>query len=229
MTPLVSVIVPVVDEERALPGLLDHLAALPGRFETIVVDGGSADRGPALAREHRSRPRLVHAARGRGRQMNAGARAARGDVLVFLHADTRLPRGAHAALAAALRDPGVVGGNFALRFDGDGRFARAVTAYYALRRALGTWYGDSATWVRAGAFHALGGYADHPVMEDYDLVKRLRRRGRTVCLPGPVVTSARRWERLGVVRTLLAWVSIRLLFEAGVPPARLAALYRDAR
>jgi hypothetical protein len=113
----VSVVVPVLDEAAALPALLDHLDALPGRFEVIVADGGSTDATRAIAAERGAR--VVDAPRGRAAQQNAGGAAARGDVLVFLHADSRLPAGAHASLVGALRDPRVAGGNFALRFDGD--------------------------------------------------------------------------------------------------------------
>jgi glycosyltransferase involved in cell wall biosynthesis len=135
VAPLVSVVVPVLDEAAALPALLDHLAGLAGRFEVIVADGGSQDGTTAIAEA--GGVRLVHAPRGRAAQQNAGARAATGDVVVFLHADTRLPADAHARLHDALEDPAVVGGNFALRFDGDDRFSRVLGAWYAVQRRLG--------------------------------------------------------------------------------------------
>jgi rSAM/selenodomain-associated transferase 2 len=226
--PLVSVIVPVLDEERALPRLLDHLAALHGGMEVIVVDGGSADASRAIVRAHPLGARLLRAGGGRAGQMNAGAAAAAGEALLFLHADTRLPQTAHASLAAALAR-GVVGGNFALRFDGGGAFARLLTCWYAVQRRLGVFYGDSAIFVRADAFRALGGYRPLAIMEDYDLARRLSRGGRTACLPGPAVTSSRRWRRLGVGRTVAAWAAIRYLYLLGVPAERLARLYRPAR
>lgn len=227
---LVSVIVPVLDEARTLPDLLDDLLRLPRpEFEVLVVDGGSHDGTPELARAHALPPRVLAAPRGRARQMNAGAAAACGALLVFLHADTRLPPGAAASLRAALADRRIAGGNFALRFDGDDRFSRMLGAWYAAQRRLGIYYGDSAIFVRREVFAALGGYREQPIMEDYELVRRLRRRGRTVCLPGPAVTSSRRWRALGVPRTILAWVAIRWLYLAGLPPARLARLYRSAR
>jgi rSAM/selenodomain-associated transferase 2 len=225
----VSVVVPVLEEAGALPALLDHLSALPGDFEVVVSDGGSTDGTGEIARRHPLAPRVVDAPRGRARQMNVGAMAARGEMLVFLHADTRLPRSAYDALAGALSDPWVAGGNFALRFEGGRVFARALGAWYAAQRRLGIYYGDSAIFLRASAFAALGGYRPLEIMEDYDLVRRLERHGRTRCLPGPAVTSARRWERMGVARTVLSWVAIRWLFVTGVAPARLARLYRHAR
>lgn len=224
-----SVVVPVLDEASTLGGALDALARLPGRFEVIVVDGGSRDATAALAEAHPSRPRVLRVERGRARQQNAGARAAAGELVVFLHSDTRLPRAAYESLTIALGDFGVLGGNFALRFDGDDRFARVLRRWYALQRRLGVYYGDSVLWFRADALRALGGFRALEIMEDYDLVRRLERRGRTICLPGPAVTSGRRWRAVGVARTVLSWVAIRWLWLAGVPDARLAQLYRHVR
>lgn len=226
---LVSVVVPVVNEAAALPAVLDHLRALPGRFEVIVADGGSADGTVEIARRHPLRPRVIEVEGGRARQMNAAALESSGDPILFLHADTRLPAGAHGALLGALDDPRVLGGNFALRFGGEDLFSRVLGAWYAVQRRTGIYYGDSAVFARREAFMALGGYRLLPIMDDYDFVRRMEKRGRTVCLPGPAVTSARRWRALGVPRTVLSWVVIRWLFIAGVSPERLARLYRPAR
>ena len=227
--PLVSVLVPVLDEAIALPGLLDHLAKLPGRLEVIVADGGSRDGTLDIAQAHPLAPRVLGPVRGRAAQLNAAAVQAAGDALVFLHADSRLPGAAYATLCEALRDPSILGGNFVLHFDGMDRFSRMLTAWYALQRRFGIYYGDSTIWTRRPTFEALGGYRELPIMDDYDLVRRLERRGRTACLPGPATTSPRRWKSLGVLRTVLSWIVIRWLFLAGVPPDRLARLYRRAR
>ncbi len=228
-SPLVSVLVPTLDEEAELPALLDALAELPGRWEIVVADGGSRDATAAIARAHPAAPVVIDARGGRAAQLNAAARAATGDVLLFLHADSRLPRDAYASLAEAWRTAGVAGGNFALRFDGDGAFERVLGAIYGFQRRHGFYYGDSSVWLRREAFDALGGYREIPIMDDYDLVRRLERLGRTRCLPGPATTSARRWRAMGVPRTVLAWVVIRWLYVAGVSPQRLARLYRVAR
>ena len=224
-----SVIVPALDEEALIGRALDHLAALRPRPEVIVADGGSSDATRAVARTHPLRPVVIAAPRGRARQMNAGAAAARGELLLFLHADTRLPPGAGAALAAVARRPRIVGGNFALRFEGRGAFPRALGAWYAAQDRLGTHYGDSAMFARARAFRALGGFPDIPVMEDFELARALRRLGPTRRLPGPAVTSGRRWRRLGVGRSLRAWVLIRTRYGMGVPPERLARMYPPVR
>jgi rSAM/selenodomain-associated transferase 2 len=226
--PLVSILIPTLDEERELPQLLDHLATLDGRWELMVADGGSRDRTLPLARAHPVRPRVIESAGGRAAQLNMAARAATGDVLLFLHADSRLPRDAYASLAEGWRTPQIVGGNFALDF-GEGRFERVLGAVYGFQRRHGFYYGDSSIWVCRTSFDALGGFREIPIMDDYDFVRRLERSGATRCLPGPATTSARRWRRAGLVRTVLAWFLIRWLFVAGVAPQRLARLYGVVR
>lgn len=230
-TPLVSVLVPALDEERELPCLLDHLAALHGNWEAIVADGGSRDATRQIAGEHPLRPRVVEHTRGRAAQLNAAARVATGDILLFLHADSRLPRDAYASLADAWWTPGVDGGNFALRFDdGRGAFERVLGAVYRLQRRHGFYYGDSSIWVRRTAFARLGGFREIAIMDDYDFVRRLEHGpGTTRCLPGPAATSARRWREAGIGRTVLAWFVIRWLYLAGVSPHTLARLYRTVR
>lgn len=223
---LVSVIVPTFDEQAQLPGLLDHLEALPGAWEVLLADGGSRDRTAAIAAERGVR--VVASGGGRAGQLNAAARASAGEVLLFLHADSRLPAGAHGALTTAVAG-GAVGGNFALRFDGLDRFARVLTAAYALQRRFGVYYGDSSIWVARPTFDRLSGYRDLPIMDDYEFVRRLERSGPTACLPGPATSSDRRWRTIGIARTLLSWWLIRLAFLAGVPPTRLARLYRRVR
>lgn len=225
--PLVSILIPTFDEEGELPGVLDHVASLPGRWEEIVADGGSRDGTVEIARARQVA--VVQRGSSRAVQLNAAAAEAHGEVLLFLHADSRLPAGAHESIAAALGAPGLAGGNFALRFEGDDLFARALTAAYALQRRLGFYYGDSSIWVRREVFEALGGFRELPIMDDYDFVRRLERTHRTACLPGPARTSPRRWRALGVPRTLLSWWAIRLLFVVGVSPERLARLYRRIR
>lgn len=225
--PLVSVVVPVLEEANGIDALLDHLAELDdGALEVIVADGGSRDGTAERAERHPAAPRVLRTAAGRALQQNAGAAAAEGELLVFLHADSRLPGQALGSLRAALREPALLGGNFALRFDGRDAFSRALTAHYRLQRRLGIYYGDSTLWLRRSAWEALGGFAPLPIMEDYDLVRRLERAGRTACLPGPARTSSRRWLAAGAGRTFLVWVVIRWAWIAGVPAERLVGLYR---
>ena len=222
----VSVVIPTLREAAALPATLDHLAGLQGELEVIVADGGSDDGTPQIAAMHPRTDAVVEVhGGGRARQLNAAGRRATGEVLVFLHADSRLPAAAHAALAAS----GAEGGNFVLRFDGDDRFSRLLTRVYALQRRFGLYYGDSSIWARRATFDRLGGFRELPIMDDYDFVRRLERSTPTACLPGPATTSARRWRQQGVARTLTSWLVVRWLFLAGVPPHRLAKLYRAVR
>ncbi len=166
---------------------------------------------------------------GRAAQNNAAAATARGDVLLFLHADSRLPAAGLLTLRAAVHDPGLVGGNFALRFDGGDAFGATMSAVYRFQRRHGFYYGDSSIWLRRATFDALGGFRELPIMDDYDLVRRLEGHGRTASLPGPATTSARRWQAIGVTRTLISWWLIRWLYVAGVPAERLHRWYRVVR
>jgi rSAM/selenodomain-associated transferase 2 len=221
-----SVVIPALDEAAILA---DTLGALPpGLAEVIVADGGSRDATRDIARAHGCR--VVESAPGRGTQMNAGAAAAGGDVLLFLHADTRLPEGAVEAVAAALDDPAVVGGAFRLGIDSDDGFLRLVAGAANLRsRLTGVCYGDQALFARRAAFEAVRGFPPYPVMEDVAFVRALRRRGRVVLLAGRVRTSARRWERENPLYTTLRNTVLVSLFRLGVAPERLARWYRPIR
>ena len=189
------------------------------------MDGGSTDATAATAARS-PQVRLLASARGRARQMNAGARAASGDVLLFLHADTRLPDGALAAVEAAVGDPGVIAGRFDVRFDNPRPVFRMIAWFMNQRsRWSGISTGDQAIFVCREPFEALGGYPDMPLMEDVELCRRLKRRGHMAALRLTVTTSARKWEREGAVRTILLMWALRLLYVLGVPPARLHRWY----
>ena len=223
----ISVVVPTLDEASSLAQTL-IAARRSGAGEIVVVDGGSRDATREVAAPLADA--VVVAARGRAAQMNAGAAAARGDVLLFLHADTRLPDGFADAVAQALAPPDVVGGFFAVELDAPGWRYRMIGRLISARsRRTGGATGDQAIFVRRDVFEALGGFASLPLMEDLELMRRLKRRGRLVALPQAVTTSARRWERRGVWRTVLLMWTLRLAFYAGVSPDTLARWYRDAR
>jgi rSAM/selenodomain-associated transferase 2 len=220
-----SIIVPVLNEAAALPDALPHLAALHAQgAEVIVADGGSTDG--SVGRWRAAADRMVQAPRGRARQMNAGAAAASGEVLLFLHADTRLPEDALERIRTACRD-GALWGRFDVRIRGDARMLAVVAALMNLRsRLTGIATGDQAIFVRRDAFLDAGGYPDQPLMEDIELSRRLKRTGRPACLRDKAVTSGRRWERSGVWRTILLMWRLRLLYWLGVPADALARSYR---
>lgn len=219
----VAVVVPALNEERCIEACLASVLAQDGSAEVMVVDGGSGDATAALAAPLAP---VLHAPRGRARQMNAGARATRGDPLLFLHADSRLPPGAFAAMRAALADARTVGGTFSLRFEPETPLLRAYAACTRLGPRI-FHYGDQGIFVRRTVFDALGGYRDLPLMEDVDFLRRLRGVGRTVLLPLPVTTSARRFQRHGIVRQQLRNGVLLAVYLAGISPHRLARWYEQ--
>lgn len=222
----ISVVIPTYNEAACIAQALDALAGLPGDWEVLVVDGGSDDDTVRIARAVGAR--VVQGPRGRGVQMNHGAALAGGDVLLFLHADTRLPRDAHAAIRGACADPALAGGCFRMRFDQDRWALRLMSAVTRLPFRL-LHYGDAAYFARAEVFRALGGYRPYPIMEDIDFWLRMRRAGPVRVLPAWVVTSARRFARNGVVRQELVNIALVILFLLGVSPLRLKRLYEEVR
>jgi rSAM/selenodomain-associated transferase 2 len=223
---LVSIIVPTLNEAAAIGELAASLEALRGEFEVIVCDGGSYDETGEVAREYGLR--VITAPRGRGQQMNAGARIAKGDVFLFLHADTRLPENALILIAEALRDEEVCGGNFSLIFDGGTREARVLTWIYPFLRLGGMCYGDSAIFARRDVFEAVRGYRDYPIFEDCDLFRRMKRAGKFVRLPACATTSSRRFEGK-FIRTFALWSLMQVLYWLGADPHLLNRLYKPLR
>ena len=224
-----SIIMPVLNEEAVLEEQLAQLVAQCAAHdcELIIVDGGSHDETVAIAERY---GRVIATARGRATQMNAGASAAMGDVLIFLHADTRLPGAAFTAIERALVAPRVVGGAFRVRFNCDGWPYRFVAFCTNLRSRLrASFTGDQAYFMRSDSFRAVGGYPDQPLMEDLEIMTRLRRAGKVVLLPQYVITSARRHEQIGLLRSVLFMWYLRALYRLGISPARLQQMYVDVR
>jgi rSAM/selenodomain-associated transferase 2 len=224
MATRLSVIVPALNEAPAIREALEALAPLRARgHEVIVVDGGSNDATASLAAS--ACDRLLVAPRGRALQMNAGALAASGDALVFLHADTRLPERADELIDTALAR--ATWGRFDVRIASSRPLLALVGCAMNLRsRLTGTATGDQAIFVRRDAFP---GFPEIPLMEDIALSRLLKRRGPPACLRARVVTSARRWEARGVWRTILLMWRLRLLYALGAAPQRLARHYADQR
>ena len=223
---LVSIIIPTLNEATTMRDLAASLGRLRGEFEVIVCDGGSADATVEVARQ--CGLRVIEAPRGRGAQMNAGARLAIGETLLFLHADTRLPEDALERVTGALVDEKVCGGNFSLIFGGDSREARMLTRIYPLLRMGGMLYGDSAIFARRRVFDRLGGYRAYPIFEDCDLYRRMRRLGRFVRLNARATTSSRRFEGR-FIRTFALWSLMQVLYWLGVNPNLLNRLYKPLR
>jgi rSAM/selenodomain-associated transferase 2 len=222
---MISIIIPTLNEAELLPALLADLAREAAAAEVIVVDGGSIDDTAEIAR--RAGARLLRTAAGRGRQLAAGAQASQGEVLLFLHADSRFPAGGLRRISGSLAaTPQAPGGNFRLVFDGGEGFGRWLTGFYAWIRRRGFYYGDSGIFVRRAVYESLGGIQPVALMEDYSLVRRLERSGPTVCIEDPpLVTSARRFRGRHPVAIVAGWLWIHLLYYLGIVPERLARRY----
>lgn len=224
---MISVIVPVLDEAHTMPAFLEQFRPMPPGCELIAVDGGSSDETCALVGDE---ARLVRTGKGRGKQINAGATAARGDILLVLHADTFLPPGGLDLIRGAMADPNVLGGRFKVALDESGWIYRWIERGINWRDSVsGGFTGDQAIFVRRDVFERLGGCSEIPLLEDVDLARRLKRAGKLVSLVPPVKTSARRWRQCGPIRTIARMWVIKGLFLAGVSPWRLAGMYPDVR
>lgn len=223
---MISIVVPVLNEAEAIAQSLLPLQDLRGHtVEIIVTDGGSRDgtrdAAQALA------DRVIEAPRGRASQMNAGAGVAHGEVLLFLHADTRLPSGWSVKVRDALEATNREWGRFDVRLDGGHPMLRIVEQAMNLRSRLsGIATGDQAIFVTRAAFDAIGGFPHIALMEDVALCSALRSRTRPACLRERVVTSSRRWERRGIARTIALMWRLRLEYALGADPDRLARMYR---
>jgi rSAM/selenodomain-associated transferase 2 len=221
--PALSIVMPVLDEGERITAAMEALAPLVARgAELIVVDGGSRDGTADRARAGSAV--VLEAPRSRAAQMNAGAAAARGAALLFLHADTRLPDGADRLIAQALRSH--AWGRFDVRIEGRHPMLRVVAAMMNLRsRLTGIATGDQAMFVTRDAFEQAGRFPPQPLMEDIELSARLRRIGRPACLADRVATSGRRWERDGAWRTILLMWRLRFAYWRGAAPADLHRRY----
>ncbi|MBC8337664.1 MAG: TIGR04283 family arsenosugar biosynthesis glycosyltransferase [Alphaproteobacteria bacterium] len=226
---MISVIIPTLNEAANLPGLIGRLKREAGSCEIIVADGGSADETLAVAKD--LGVRAVSSSPGRGRQLAAGAETSKGDVLLFLHADTVFPEGGLAAMEAALGEhPDAPGGNFRLLFDGKDGFSRWLEGFYARIRARGFYYGDSGQFVRRSVLDAIGGLRPVALMEDLDLARRMEAAGPTLCIETPpLVTSSRRFRGRRPAAIVWGWLKIHALYYLGLDPERLAGLYDSRR
>ncbi len=223
--PGLSIIIPTLNEATAIVSTLTGLQAQRAAgHEVIVVDGGSTDATCSLAAPFADQ--LLHSARGRARQMNCGAAAACGDVLVFLHADTLLPEGADRVVRTGLAQTGALWGRFDVRLSGSHPLLRVVETLMNVRSQLtGIATGDQAIFVRRDLFEQVGGFPDIPLMEDIAISRALKRHGRPFCVRERVITSSRRWERRGISRTIFLMWRLRLAYALGADPRDLVRRY----
>jgi len=224
---MISVILPIYNEELILEKTLRRLTEQKGSYEVIVADGGSTDGSLEIARCY---ARTLSTGKGRAVQMNAAAKEAKGDTLLFLHADSYLERGALEAIAKTMETERVVGGCLTQKIEAPHPFYRCLEASGSLRaKLLHLFYGDQGIFIRKTIFDKLGGYPLLPLLEDVALSRCLRKEGRAVVLPQRVFTSARRWEKKGKLRTSLRNLVIVVLYGLGAAPQKLAKFYPDVR
>jgi rSAM/selenodomain-associated transferase 2 len=219
-----SIIVPVLDESASIEAALTALAPYRTRgCELIVVDGGSRDKTLALASPLADH--VLTAPRGRAAQMNAGASVAHGDIFLFLHADTKLPASADALIRDGLAQSGRIWGRFDVRFDQHGIMPLIAVMMNLRSRLTGIATGDQAIFVTRAAFDAIGGFPAQPLMEDIAFSARIRHISRPAYIRARVTTSARRWRKQGILRTVFLMWRLRLAYFLGADPARLARQY----
>lgn len=227
MNVALSIIIPTFNEAETIKRTLDRLKIFGENAEIIVVDGGSEDKTVSIAESFGVS--VLHSSRGRGTQMHAGANAAKGNVLWFLHADTIPTSETVEQMIRALEDSKTIGGNFTVCFDGDRRAARFLTWLYPQLRKIGLFYGDSAIFVRRDVYEKVGGFKPFPIFEDLDLIRRIKREGRTVNLSAKVLTSSRRFEDKSFALTFARWSFLQVLYWLGTSPHTLAKLYLPHR
>ena len=223
----ISIIIPVLNEANTIARVIST-ARNAENVEIIVADGGSSDGTVEIAQNRADRS--ISTTPGRATQMNAGAAASTGDILLFLHADTLLPRGYDSLVRQALAKPSSAAGAFELKIDGRRLCLRLVETGVNWRsNFLQMPYGDQAIFLSSATFDKIGGFPDLPLMEDFEFVRRLKKQGRIEILPLPVLTSARRWQQVGVLKTTIVNQIVIIAYFLGVSPDRLAFWYRGQK
>ena len=221
----ISVVIPTLNEESHIEKTLQSVIKQEGDCELYVVDGGSTDNTVAIAKRYTT---VINSKRGRAVQMNAGARLCTGDILLFLHADTLLPDNGFREIRKRTRDETVAGGSFYIAFDAENFILRGVSFITRFNFRL-FHFGDQGIFVRRDVFQKLHGYKEIPLMEDYDFYKRLREQGKVILIRMPVISSARRFIKKGVIRQLLINKFVVLAYWAGVDIQTIKRFYDDMR
>ncbi len=224
---MISVIIPMYNEEMVIEQTLKELKSIPGDFEILVIDGESTDRSVEIASRS---ARVESGPKCRAVQMNQGVELAKGDILVFLHADTQLPEQAMTEIEKVMEDPSVIGGRFRFGFSDRKRSYWIVESFINARDSLTKGFaGDQAIFMSKKAFDDLGGYKEIPVTEDLDMARRMKKYGQIARIPIPIKTSPRRWRKTGFVKAALMMRFLRILYLLQVSPKTIRKFYDDVR
>lgn len=224
-----SVIIPVLNEEENIEALIDHISQEEVRAEIIVSDGKSTDNTAEKAESKGAV--VVSSTPGRGTQLNKGAEAASASILIFLHADSRLEKGALSKMVEQMgQDKDLIGGCFKLKISSQNLLLKFISWSSNLRaKYLNLIFGDQGIFVRRDIFNELGGFPEIELMEDWEFSKALAKKGRLLYVDKKIYTSARRWENHGVLKTIILMHKIKILYKLGISPSKLKEIYRDAR
>lgn len=224
----VTVIIPVLNEATLLRQRIEHLKALHQTYDVTFCDGGSDDDTCSVLQRHGLH--YCTSSRGRAEQMNTAAALSKSDILLFIHVDTEISSSDIALVKQVMQDEKIVGGRFDIRLSGNRPIFHIIAFMINLRsRITKISTGDQCQFVRRDVFERMGGFPRQPLMEDIAFSKRLKSYGRIACLRRKVTTSSRRWQKHGVVRTVLLMWKLRFLYWLGVAPEKLAEMYRDVR
>ena len=224
---MISIIIPVLNEEEIIEDTLKSLKKQKGDFELIVVDGGSTDQTKEITNRYQN---IISSRRGRSFQMNAGAKASKGDILLFLHADSKLQDEAIIRIENVVKDEEIVGGAFKFSLDDSSWYYQIISFFANMRAKIFKIYpGDHGLFVRKSIFNKIGGYKNIELMEDVDLSNRLKKEGKLIQLDTKIISSARRLKREGIITTFFHMQLNRFLYFAGISPTVLSRFYKDER
>lgn len=223
----ISVVIPALNESAAIESTLGCLTRLRGIREVVVVDGGSSDNTVAIASRY---CRVIASPPGRAVQMNTGARNVSGNVILFLHADSIVTQKGIDLLARTINNPQIVGGGFGVEFDDNSVLFRLIALCSNMRaRFFKVLFGDQGIFIRLDVFRNINGFPEIPIMEDWELCRKMKSAGKIVLLPATILTSSRRWRKYGIWKTIWLMHKIKLLYVLGVSPTELKKMYSDNR